>query len=142
MPIYPYACDACEHYFEEFQKMADEPLKFCPACGLPGLKKIFCVPNVIVKGINSAKTIGQLAEQNTKALVEKHGAERAEEIIQEKIYGKGGKKLKLPKGASIIEKPEVIETPWWRSGDIPGTGPIDMTKIKDPVKYVKSGEKE
>jgi len=33
MPTYDYACDACGHRFERFQKMSDPPLKRCPACG-------------------------------------------------------------------------------------------------------------
>lgn len=147
MPVYPYKCEACEHSFDEFQRMADEPLKFCPECGLPGLKKIFCVPNAIVKGASSAKTVGQLAEANTRELVNKYGQEGAEAIIHSKVYGEGGSKLTLPKGAKIVEKPDVIETPWWRSGDVPGTGPqsdtpIDPTKIADPVAYIKTGQKE
>ncbi|MDR2898337.1 MAG: FmdB family transcriptional regulator [Spirochaetaceae bacterium] len=33
MPTYDYACDSCGHTFEAVQKMADAPLKDCPACG-------------------------------------------------------------------------------------------------------------
>ena len=35
MPTYEYTCRACDHRFEAFQKMSDEPLKDCPECGRP-----------------------------------------------------------------------------------------------------------
>lgn len=33
MPIYEYACQDCARHFEIMQKMSDEPLKVCEACG-------------------------------------------------------------------------------------------------------------
>lgn len=41
MPTYEYHCDACEHHFEEFQSMKDEPLKKCPQCRKPKLRRLF-----------------------------------------------------------------------------------------------------
>jgi len=41
MPTYDYACDACEHQFEEFQSMKDKPLRKCPKCGKPKLRCLF-----------------------------------------------------------------------------------------------------
>jgi len=32
MPTYDYRCEACEHVFEEFQNMTDDPLEECPKC--------------------------------------------------------------------------------------------------------------
>lgn len=32
MPTYDYKCTECNHIFEEFQKMTDEPLEVCPSC--------------------------------------------------------------------------------------------------------------
>ena len=40
MPIYEYQCEQCEHRFEKLQKMSAEPLRDCPACGQPALKKL------------------------------------------------------------------------------------------------------
>ena len=39
MPIYEYKCEACHEQLEALQKMADAPLRECPACGKPALKK-------------------------------------------------------------------------------------------------------
>jgi putative FmdB family regulatory protein len=41
MPTYEYRCDACEHQFDEFQSMKDEPLKDCPKCGKSALRRLF-----------------------------------------------------------------------------------------------------
>jgi putative FmdB family regulatory protein len=40
MPTYEYACTNCGHQFEQFQSMRDEPLKKCPKCGKPKLKRL------------------------------------------------------------------------------------------------------
>src|SRR5262245_27809818 len=40
MPTYEYECDACEHTFEEFQMFSEKPLKKCPECGKPKLRRL------------------------------------------------------------------------------------------------------
>ncbi len=40
MPTYDYECQACEHKFSAFQSMKDEPLKKCPECKKPKLKRL------------------------------------------------------------------------------------------------------
>ena len=40
MPTYDYECDACDHKFEEFQSMMDDPLKKCPKCGRKKLRRL------------------------------------------------------------------------------------------------------
>ena len=39
MPIYEYACSACEHGLEVMQKISDAPLVRCPECGQDTLSK-------------------------------------------------------------------------------------------------------
>ncbi len=39
MPIYEYQCDQCSHHLEVLQKIADEPLVYCPECGEASLHK-------------------------------------------------------------------------------------------------------
>jgi putative FmdB family regulatory protein len=41
MPTYGYVCDACEHEFDEFQSITEEPLRKCPECGKPKLRRLF-----------------------------------------------------------------------------------------------------
>jgi putative FmdB family regulatory protein len=33
LPTYEYRCHDCEHQFEVFQKMSDDPVSECEACG-------------------------------------------------------------------------------------------------------------
>ena len=39
MPIYQYQCGACHREVEVLQKVSDDPLRDCPECGEPALKK-------------------------------------------------------------------------------------------------------
>ena len=50
MPIYEYACGACEHRFETIQRASEEPLKDCPACSASALKKLLSAPVFRLKG--------------------------------------------------------------------------------------------
>ena len=50
MPIYGYVCKSCSHRFDVLQKMSDEPLKDCPECGEPELRKRVSAPNFRLKG--------------------------------------------------------------------------------------------
>jgi putative FmdB family regulatory protein len=40
MPTYEYICNKCEHQFDHFQSMKDEPLKTCPVCKENTLKRL------------------------------------------------------------------------------------------------------
>lgn len=50
MPIYEYACTSCEHRLEVIQRMSDEPLRDCPACNTPNLKKLISAAGFRLKG--------------------------------------------------------------------------------------------
>lgn len=39
MPIYEYVCESCGAEIERLQRMADDPLKDCPDCEKPSLKR-------------------------------------------------------------------------------------------------------
>lgn len=49
MPIYEYRCSACQHQFDLFQKITDEPVKTCPECGGP-VTKLVSTTSFILKG--------------------------------------------------------------------------------------------
>lgn len=40
MPTYDYLCEACEHTFEEFQRITAKTLRKCPKCGKQKLKRL------------------------------------------------------------------------------------------------------
>ena len=50
MPIYEYQCKACGHELEAFQKLSDDPLKECPACGDLELTKLISAAGFRLKG--------------------------------------------------------------------------------------------
>ena len=50
MPFYEYECTACKFYVEALQKITDEPLKKCPSCKKPSLKKLVSAPVFRLKG--------------------------------------------------------------------------------------------
>ncbi|MES1925697.1 zinc ribbon domain-containing protein [Salinisphaera sp. T31B1] len=39
MPIYEYVCRECGEEVEKLQRLSDDPLTDCPACGQPALKR-------------------------------------------------------------------------------------------------------
>jgi len=50
-PTYEYECAACEHRFEEFQSMTDDPLRKCPECGKRRLRRLLGTgAGIIFKG--------------------------------------------------------------------------------------------
>ncbi len=50
MPIYEYQCQSCAHQMEALQKLSDEPLLDCPACGQASLKKKISAAGFRLKG--------------------------------------------------------------------------------------------
>jgi putative FmdB family regulatory protein len=50
MPIYEYQCAGCGHLLEVLQKVADRPLRKCPDCGRPKLKRLLSAPMFLLKG--------------------------------------------------------------------------------------------
>ena len=50
MPIYEYRCQECGHELEALQKISADPLKDCPDCGAPALKKKISAVGFRLKG--------------------------------------------------------------------------------------------
>ncbi len=50
MPIYGYQCQECGHTLDALQKISDDALVDCPACGQPGLKRQLSAPRFRLKG--------------------------------------------------------------------------------------------
>lgn len=50
MPIYEYQCTKCGHKLEALQKISEEPLLECPACGKSALSKLISAASFRLKG--------------------------------------------------------------------------------------------
>jgi putative FmdB family regulatory protein len=56
MPIYEYACTACDHRADILHGINDPGPNFCPSCGQEGtMKKVFAPPAILYKGSGWAK---------------------------------------------------------------------------------------
>jgi putative FmdB family regulatory protein len=49
MPTYEYACTVCGQHVEVFQRLSEEPLTTCGACG-GSLRKVFHPAGIVFKG--------------------------------------------------------------------------------------------
>ncbi|HEX9797827.1 MAG TPA: FmdB family zinc ribbon protein [Anaerolineales bacterium] len=50
MPLYTYRCESCGVQFDQQQRFSDSPLRDCPECGEPALRKLFQPVGVVFKG--------------------------------------------------------------------------------------------
>lgn len=51
MPTYEYACNHCGHEFEAFQSITAKPLRNCPECKKPSLRRLIGTgAGIIFKG--------------------------------------------------------------------------------------------
>lgn len=49
MPTYEYLCKTCEHRYERFQRMTEDPDTVCPECGAE-VRRVIHPAGVIFKG--------------------------------------------------------------------------------------------
>lgn len=50
MPTYEYRCPECGNEFETFQRMSDEPVAACPACGAAAERRLSAGAGLLFKG--------------------------------------------------------------------------------------------
>lgn len=50
MPVYEYECSACNHRFEEWQKISDDPIKVCPKCSEAKVERLISQTSFQLKG--------------------------------------------------------------------------------------------
>lgn len=50
MPTYEYRCSECEHAFERFQGINEEPIRTCPECGGEVRRLISAGAGLVFKG--------------------------------------------------------------------------------------------
>ncbi len=89
MPIYEYRCDACGHYMDALQKIADEPLRDCPSCGVSALRRLVSAPNFRLKGSGWYETDFKSDKETRRNLVDHPGEARAGKDKDGKAEGDG-----------------------------------------------------
>ena len=97
MPIYAYACKSCEHTLDALQKIADDPLVDCTACGKPELKRLLSAPRFRLKGSGWYET--DFKKDNQRNLAgEKDSAKKDETAKADKPADKSADKSAPEKG--------------------------------------------
>ncbi|MGI9329547.1 MAG: FmdB family zinc ribbon protein [Gammaproteobacteria bacterium] len=106
MPIYEYACKQCGHTFDALQKMSEEPLRICPECEAPELRKLVSAPNFRLKGGGWYET--DFKTDNKRNLVD--GAAKSDS--KDAKSGNGGEKSKDAKSdkGGKADKPDKPKT--------------------------------
>jgi putative FmdB family regulatory protein len=76
MPTYDYRCDACEHEFELFQSIKEEPKRKCPKCRKSKLRRLIGPGAAIVfKGTGFYKTDYRSESYKKQAAADKPAGE-------------------------------------------------------------------
>lgn len=66
MITYEYLCDDCGNNFEIEQSIKDKPINLCDNCNSTSIHRVIHCTTVFVD--QGVKTLGQLAERNTKKM--------------------------------------------------------------------------
>jgi putative FmdB family regulatory protein len=99
MPTYDYVCDACDHAFELFQSIKEEPKRKCPECGKQKLRRLIGPGAAIVfKGSGFYKTDYRSDSYKKAAAAEKsNGSASSSESGKGEAAKSGGEKSKEKK---------------------------------------------
>lgn len=89
MPTYEYQCDACHHNFDEFQSFSEKPLKKCPKCGKPKLRRLFgSGAGVIFKGSGFYQTDYRSESYKAAAKAEQPATDKGSGSAEKSASGK------------------------------------------------------
>jgi len=127
MPIYEYRCDDCGEELERLQRLNDEPLRDCPSCGKPALRRLMSAAGFRLKGSGWYET--DFKKDNRRNLVDgdKPKAEAGSESKSEsKSDSKSESKSesKTDSGSSGDSKPAAA------ADAKPAVKPVDAPKSK------------
>jgi putative FmdB family regulatory protein len=78
MPFYEYQCRKCGAHHEALQKMSDAPLRKCPACGKPALKRLLSAAAFRLKGGGWYETDFKSKDEGQRNLIQAEHAEKAD----------------------------------------------------------------
>jgi putative FmdB family regulatory protein len=111
MPTYEYVCEACGHVFDEFQSITAKPLKKCPACAKPKLRrKIGTGAGIIFKGSGFYETDYRSEGYKQAAKAESDAAKPAEARSEAKTESKSDSNQKAKTESKTESKPAATKT--------------------------------
>lgn len=85
MPTYEYICEKCGYEFEKFQSITSRPLRKCPVCNKPNLKRLIgSGAGLIFKGNGFYQTDYRSESYKQAENKEKSSAESTEKKIESK----------------------------------------------------------
>ena len=85
MPTYDYKCNECNHTFELYQHITENPVKKCPACGKLKARRIIGSGGaVIFKGSGFYQTDYRSEEYKSKAKKETEPSKTETKTVKEK----------------------------------------------------------
>jgi putative FmdB family regulatory protein len=123
MPIYEYRCNACGHQLDALQKVNDEPLKDCPACKEPALRRLISAPAFRLKGGGWYETDFKSDKERKRNL-----AEASESKPDDKAAAKGDETKPAADGKKADDKK-------------PDSGRTDGKKSKESTAASSRGDK-
>ncbi len=100
MPIYEYRCQDCGEELEKLQRMSDDPLVDCPACGKPALKRLVSAAGFRLKGGGWYETDFKSGNKRNLAGSDSDGGGKKSDSKS----GDGGKKADAPAAKSKGDK--------------------------------------
>lgn len=77
MPTYHYRCTHCDQHVEVVQRMSDEPIRTCAACG-GSLQKVLRPVGIILKGAGFYRTDSRAAGSSRTKGETASGGDKAE----------------------------------------------------------------
>jgi|SRR3954466_14826815 len=120
MPTYEYRCKSCDHRFEVWQKMADEPLKICPECE-GTIRRVLFPAGIVFKGSGFYKT-----DHGTSKVVNENATTTAENAKENATKAEGTAKTEST-GESKTETKAAAEK-------TAAPAPASESKVSTPVK--------
>lgn len=99
MPTYEYACRACEHRFEIWQKITDDPLTVCPQCG-GEIHRVLFPTGIVFKGHGFYKTDYNGSHSNGSSSAQSESSKSSESSSSSAATNEGSGKAPVASSSS------------------------------------------
>lgn len=115
MPTYDYACEKCDHRFEQFQSITARPLRKCPSCGSQSLKRLIGTgAGIIFKGSGFYET-----DYRSDSYQKAAQADRTDKAGKTEATGKGASSDKIAASDASSKPATPAATSTKKSADKP-----------------------